>query len=115
MLTRRLGANCGWNAIDKNFNHWLAQALGDQNYQFLDHETLTGNNSRLTDPSKLKLFMSEFKALRRRFSERYRRSEHAYQLDLPEPLQHLNVEEVVEDGVLLTERYIIPPPSLAHC
>ncbi len=98
------GAKCGASFINRNFQVWLAQVLGERNYSVLDPRT---EGQRISGHSmegpKMRQLMEGFELHKKAFHS----LSMDIKLDLPAPLHKLNKQGYVEDGELTISRYVL--------
>src|SRR5271155_5724521 len=88
-LTRRTGAKGGSAYIDANFKGWLNKILGDRHYHTLDPESRGQKiSAHTTEGEEMRDVMKAFDEKKKKFSQNDVRD---VKLDLPKPLDNLNI------------------------
>src|ERR1700761_7954418 len=95
VLTQRKGDKCGSIYIDIEFRKWLRDHIGEANYRQLDSNlNVERTSSHATEGKAMRLLMKKFELLKKNFSDDGR---DAF-LDLPHPLDNLNMQGKVDGG-----------------
>jgi len=90
------GAKCGSVYIDMAFKRWLRRLLGDENYQQLDPTDVSQMVSSHTIQGRyMREIMKKFDGYKKKFRNGY---DDNIRLDLPEPLEDLDIEGRVSYG-----------------
>jgi hypothetical protein len=98
------GAKCGSAYIDINFKRWLNKILGEKYYRALDPHSARHNISAyITEGKLMRAVMKVFDGHKKRFSINAR----DVQLDLPAPLNRLNIPGKVSEGQVTISKYVI--------
>ncbi|KAI9773911.1 MAG: hypothetical protein M1840_006137 [Geoglossum simile] len=93
------GDKCGSIFIDLAFKRWLRDLLGEKDYQKLDQGDLAHKiSSHEIEGEEMRVLMHRFTLLKRRFWKGQR----DMKMDLPSPLDDLNVDGVVGGEITIT-------------
>jgi hypothetical protein len=101
-LTNVTGAKCGSTYIDANFKRWLRNLISDRNYRQLDPKSSRKINAHTTEGQKIRAIMKEFDGYKRKFASGSR----DMKIDLPEPLENLDIKGKVDKGLLTITSYV---------
>jgi hypothetical protein len=94
-LNNKTGAKCGSVYIDGAFKGWLQKLIGDENYRELDPRNASQKiSSHATEGKQMRKLMGGFDIMKRNFSK----AQPDKKIDLPAPLDELNIENKVDDG-----------------
>lgn len=89
---------CGGSFVDANFKGWLRRAIGRENFAKLDKENaLRPISTHTSESGPMRELMKRFDAKKKTFSNA---TQSIIRIDLPPPLDGLNVEGRVRDGEL---------------
>lgn len=107
-LTKKAGAKCGSTFIDGYFKHWLNYILGDRHYRELDAKSASQRiSAHATEGKQMREVMKQFEAHKRNFFG----NADEMKIDLPEPLDSLNIAGIVNGGELTITKYeYMSPP-----
>ncbi|KAG4439732.1 hypothetical protein IFR05_004810 [Cadophora sp. M221] len=92
------GARCGSIFIDFAFKRWLRDFIGPELYSNLDEEYFNdkiGSHDR--EGEQIRSLMKKFEVYKRKFHHNHR----DIKMDLPEPLEHLNLQDRIHEGLLI--------------
>jgi hypothetical protein len=102
VLTKNTGAKCGTTYIDGKFRQWLNRLLGERFYRTLDPTNASqriGNNS--VEGMRMEEIMNVFETFKRKFAC----NASGMKMDLPVPLDLLNIDDKVVAGELTITKY----------
>ena len=89
---------CGGSFVDVSFKGWLRRAIGRENFAKLDKENaLRPISTHTSESGPMRELMKRFDAKKKTFSNA---TQGIIRIDLPPPLDGLNVEGRVRDGEL---------------
>ncbi|KAI9868488.1 MAG: hypothetical protein M1813_005932 [Trichoglossum hirsutum] len=92
-MTISTSAKCGSSYIDVNFKRWLRRHLGERNYLALDPRSKGRKiTTNATEGKEMRVVMKIFDEAKRKFPK------HNKKMDLPKPLDNLNVPGKVFGG-----------------
>lgn len=101
-VTRPTGEKCGSIFIDENFKQWLRKTLGSKHYSKLDPRKASQKiSAHSTEGEQMRAIMRAFDAYKRKFAK----SARPMKMDLPEPLDNLDMGEKVVGGELTISKY----------
>ncbi|KAF2729144.1 actin-like ATPase domain-containing protein, partial [Polyplosphaeria fusca] len=97
MMTVPIGSNCGSSYINRDFQDWLRSILGDEYYSQLDPRTDAQRISgHAMEGAKMRELMQSFEFHKKAFNSFSEETK----LDLPSPLDNIDIEGYVESGEL---------------
>lgn len=89
------GEKCGSIFINLAFKKWLRELIGPENYQQLDQAQLVEKiSSHDAEGERMRTLMKSFDIFKRKFVQGHR----DIKIDLPEPLENLNLDNRVVGG-----------------
>lgn len=90
---------CGGSFVDANFKGWLRYTIGKENFAKLDKENaLRPVSTHTSESGPMRELMKRFDAKKKTFSNA---TQGTIRIDLPPPLDGLNIEGRVRDGELM--------------
>ncbi|KAF3050005.1 hypothetical protein E8E11_009658 [Didymella keratinophila] len=103
-IGRPTGAKCGSIFINRAFKRWLRSQLGDEHYTKLDpNMEIDHDSSHSSETPAMRDLMQRFDERKQAFT---RESRDQY-LDLPFPLENLNVPGVINEGQITITRSLM--------
>ncbi|KAH0556986.1 hypothetical protein GP486_005225 [Trichoglossum hirsutum] len=98
-LIKQTGAKCGSAYIDVGFKGWLNKSIGDRHYRALDPKGASQQiSAHTTEGGQMRQVMKAFDVHKKKFE--FTNNAHELKLDLPEPLDKVNIPGRVLDGEL---------------
>jgi hypothetical protein len=94
-------AKCGYISVKNRYKRWLKNLLGEHYYS-LESRHSRGLRAHGTEGPEMRSVMRVFDVYMRKFNRQYFDTDmpKTYNLDLPEPLDQLNITDKVVDGEL---------------
>jgi hypothetical protein len=101
-ITTARSEKCGSSFVNLQFQIWLRELIGDENYRQLDPRTISFNTgSHDMEGRSMRELMKKFDEKKKLFKNDPR----PIKLDLPFPLHNLNIRGV-DDGQITITRYV---------
>lgn len=101
------GAKCGSAYIDANFKQWLCDTLGEKHFKALDPKSNGKKISRTSESSNMRIVIKAFDGYKKSFKG----NSAAVKIDLPAPIDKINVAGKVNQGELTITEYEVSTPK----
>jgi hypothetical protein len=103
-LAHGIGHKCGAIYVDLGFKNWLRHLIGEQYYRQLDPKGELGKvNSHKLEGEGMRDLMRKFDIIKRNF----KRDGRDRKLDLPDPLENLDLPGTVKEGEITIPQYVV--------
>lgn len=103
VLIPHAGAKCGSSYIDQNFKRWLNRIIGDRHYRVLDPRSAGQQiGAHTMEGRHMRQVVKRFDEKKRLFSNKA----NEIHLDLPNPLNTLNITGRITQGDLRITQYV---------